>query len=93
VLNVEIRRDDIEDSPLAFESGDRDGILMPTERGFVPMPWLADPSALLPLPCSGKGRLGARPQAAGDARLRGSVRSRARQPPSRHRPLHASISD
>jgi glutamine synthetase len=49
VLNVDIWGDDIEDSPLVFESGDRDGILMPTERGFVPMPWLANPSALLPM--------------------------------------------
>lgn len=49
VLNVDIWGDDIEDSPLVFESGDRDGILMPTERGFVPMPWLSNPSALLPM--------------------------------------------
>ncbi len=49
VLNVDIWGDDIEDSPLVFESGDRDGILRPTERGFVPMPWLANPSALLPM--------------------------------------------
>lgn len=48
VLNVDIRGEDIEGSPLVFESGDRDGILRPTERGFVPMPWLAAPSALLP---------------------------------------------
>ena len=49
VLNVDIWGDDIEDSPLVFESGDRDGVLRPTERGFVPMPWLANPSALLPM--------------------------------------------
>ncbi len=48
VLNVDIWGDDIEDSPLVFETGDRDGVLMPTERGFVPMPWLASPTALLP---------------------------------------------
>jgi glutamine synthetase len=48
VLNVDIWGDDIEDSPLVFESGDRDGVLMPTERGFVPMPWVSSPSALLP---------------------------------------------
>ncbi len=48
VLNVDIWGDDIEDSPLVFETGDRDGVLIPTERGFVPMPWLASPSALLP---------------------------------------------
>ena len=49
VLNVDIWGDDIEDSPLVFASGDPDGVLMPTERGFVPMPWLATPSALLPM--------------------------------------------
>ena len=49
VLNVDIWGDDIEDSPLVFASGDRDGVLMPTERGYVPMPWLETPSALLPM--------------------------------------------
>jgi glutamine synthetase len=49
VLNVDIWGDDIEDSPLVFESGDRDGILKPTGRGFVPVPWLSNPSALLPM--------------------------------------------
>ena len=49
VLNVDIWGDDIEDSPLVFDSGDKDGLLMPTERGFVPMPWLSNPSALLPM--------------------------------------------
>lgn len=47
VLNVDIWGDDIEDSPLVFETGDRDGILKPTGRGFVPTPWLANPSAML----------------------------------------------
>ncbi|MEM1072923.1 MAG: glutamine synthetase family protein [Pseudomonadota bacterium] len=49
VLNLDIWGKDIEDSPLVFETGDRDAVLMPTERGFVPMPWLNAPSALLPL--------------------------------------------
>ena len=48
VLNVDIWGDDIEGSPLVFETGDIDGILQPTERGFVPMPWLGSPTALLP---------------------------------------------
>ena len=48
-LNLDIWGDDIEDSPLVFASGDRDGLLRPTERGFVPMPWLDTPTALLPL--------------------------------------------
>ena len=49
VLNLDIRGEDIHDSPLVYAQGDADGVLMPTERGFVPMPWLNTPSALLPL--------------------------------------------
>lgn len=49
VLNLDIWGEDIDDSPLVFESGDADGVLKPTERGFVPMPWLESPSALLPI--------------------------------------------
>lgn len=49
VLNLDIWGEDIDDSPLVFESGDKDGILKPTERGFMPMPWLESPSALLPI--------------------------------------------
>ena len=49
VLSLDIWGEDIEDSPLVFESGDRDGLLLPTERGFVPMPWLDAPTALLPI--------------------------------------------
>ena len=49
VLNLDIWGEDIEDSPLVFEAGDPDGILRPTGRGFVPMPWLDTPTALLPL--------------------------------------------
>ncbi|EPX75917.1 glutamine synthetase family protein [Salipiger mucosus] len=48
-LNLDIWGEDIDDSPLVFESGDRDGLLHPTQRGFVPMPWLEAPSALLPI--------------------------------------------
>ncbi|SEO63179.1 glutamate--putrescine ligase [Salinihabitans flavidus] len=48
-LNVDIWGADIEDSPLVFESGDADGILLPTERGPVPMPWLPHASALVPM--------------------------------------------
>ena len=46
-LNVDIWGDDIENSPLVFETGDRDGLLRPTERGFVPTPWLSTPTAML----------------------------------------------
>ncbi|MCZ4256829.1 glutamine synthetase family protein [Sulfitobacter sp. G21635-S1] len=49
VLNLDIWGEDIDDSPLVFDSGDRDGVLKPTERGFLPMPWLETPSALLPI--------------------------------------------
>lgn len=49
VLNLDIWGEDIEDSPLLFDSGDPDGVLKPTGRGFVPMPWLEAPTALLPL--------------------------------------------
>ena len=49
VLNLDIWGEDIEDSPLVFDSGDVDGILRPTERGFLPMPWLDAPTALLPI--------------------------------------------
>lgn len=48
-LNVDIWGDDIEDSPLVMETGDRDGTLHPTERGFVPVPWLDTPTAMLPV--------------------------------------------
>ncbi len=48
-LSLDIWGEDIDDSPLVFETGDRDGVLMPTERGFVPMPWLEAPTALLPI--------------------------------------------
>lgn len=47
VLNVDIWGADAEDSPLVFETGDADGILVPTDRGPVPMPWLNSPSALV----------------------------------------------
>jgi glutamine synthetase len=49
VLNLDIWGEDIDDSPLVMESGDRDGVLRPTERGFMPMPWLDTPSGLLPI--------------------------------------------
>ncbi|WP_102225020.1 glutamine synthetase family protein [Acidimangrovimonas sediminis] len=49
VLNLDIWGEDIDDSPLVFEDGDADGVLKPTDRGFVPMPWLDAPTALLPI--------------------------------------------
>ena len=32
-LSLDIWGEDIDDSPLVFETGDRDGVLRPTERG------------------------------------------------------------
>ena len=49
VLNLDIWGEDIDDSPLVFDTGDADGVLRPTERGFLPMPWLSAPTALLPI--------------------------------------------
>lgn len=49
VLNMDIWGEDVEDSPLVFKAGDPDGLLLPTERGFMPMPWLDAPTALLPI--------------------------------------------
>lgn len=49
ILNLDIWGEDIDDSPLVFEQGDQDGVLRPTERGFMPMPWLEAPTALLPI--------------------------------------------
>ncbi|NDV01693.1 glutamine synthetase family protein [Pseudoroseicyclus tamaricis] len=49
VLNLDIWGEDVEDSPLVFEIGDPDGVLKPTERGYVPMPWLNTDTALLPM--------------------------------------------
>jgi len=49
VLNLDIWGEDIDDSPLVFEAGDPDGICLPTDRGFMPMPWLNTPTALLPM--------------------------------------------
>ncbi|WP_300038078.1 glutamine synthetase family protein [uncultured Roseobacter sp.] len=48
-LNLDIWGEDIDNSPLVWETGDRDGVLKPTARGFMPMPWLDAPTALLPI--------------------------------------------
>ncbi|MRU16454.1 glutamine synthetase [Roseovarius sp. A21] len=49
VLNVDIFGADIDGSPLVFETGDADGILRPTGRGPVPMPWLDGSPPLVPM--------------------------------------------
>ncbi|MFT7593589.1 MAG: glutamine synthetase [Paracoccaceae bacterium] len=48
-LNVDLWGADIDDSALVFDSGDADGILRPTERGPVPVPWVSTPTALVPM--------------------------------------------
>ncbi|AZV78794.1 glutamine synthetase [Parasedimentitalea marina] len=48
-LNLDLWGSDIDNSPLVFETGDADGILQPTNRDPVPMPWLSSPSALVPM--------------------------------------------
>ena len=48
-LNVDLTGADIEDSPLVFASGDADGVLRPTGRGPVPMPWLGTGATLVPM--------------------------------------------
>lgn len=48
-LNVDLWGCDVDDNPLVFETGDADGVMLPTERGAVPMPWLNSPSALVPM--------------------------------------------
>ena len=48
-LNVDIFGADIENSPLVFETGDQDGLLKNTSRGVIPVPWLKNPTALVPM--------------------------------------------
>ncbi len=48
-LNVDLWGADIHGSPLVFESGDADGVLLPTDRGPVPVPWLDTPTAMVPM--------------------------------------------
>lgn len=48
-LNLDIFGADIAGSPLVFDSGDKDGRLFATERGAVPLPWLEEPQALVPM--------------------------------------------
>ncbi len=49
VLNLDIFGADIAGSPLVFESGDADGVLRPTGRNPVPLPWLSAPQPLVPM--------------------------------------------
>jgi glutamine synthetase len=47
--NLDVWGADIERSPLVFETGDADGVLLPTDRGRVAMPWLSEPTHLYPV--------------------------------------------
>ncbi|KNG95337.1 glutamine synthetase family protein [Pseudaestuariivita atlantica] len=47
-LSVDILGADIAASPLVFATGDADGLLRPTGRGPVPLPWLAAPQVMEP---------------------------------------------
>jgi glutamine synthetase len=49
IMNADIFGADIENSPLVFATGDADGMLLPTDREPVPMPWLKNASALVPM--------------------------------------------
>lgn len=48
-LNLDVWGSDIKNSPLVFETGDADGILLPTDRGPVPIPWLDVPTFFVPM--------------------------------------------
>lgn len=48
-LNLDVWGHDIADSPLLFDTGDADGVLRPTGRGPLPMPWIGPQAALLPI--------------------------------------------
>ncbi len=47
IMNADIFGADVEDSPLVFETGDADGMLLPTDRDPVPMPWLKTTTPLV----------------------------------------------
>lgn len=49
IMNVDIFGADVDNSPLVFETGDADGLLLPTDRGPVLMPWLAQSTPLVPM--------------------------------------------
>lgn len=49
ITSLDIWGADIVDNPLVFSTGDSDGFARPTERGLLPMNWLASPSAMVPL--------------------------------------------
>ncbi len=48
-VGVDIWGSDVLGNAQVFETGDADGVLQPTERGILPVPWTKQPTALLPL--------------------------------------------
>ncbi|EAR49720.1 glutamine synthetase [Oceanicola granulosus HTCC2516] len=49
ICGLDIWGEDIEGSVMVFETGDADGICVPTGRGVLPMTWTSKPTALVPL--------------------------------------------
>ncbi len=49
ICGLDIWGEDIEGGAMVFETGDADGICMPTGRGAMPMSWTRKPTALIPL--------------------------------------------
>lgn len=41
--------EDVANNPMIFENGDLDGFARPTGRGMMPVNWLSNPTALIPL--------------------------------------------
>ena len=46
VLNIDVFGADIEHSPLVFDSGDQDGVMVPAGRDLIPLPWVAGEAEL-----------------------------------------------
>lgn len=49
MCGLDIWGEDIEGGAMVFETGDADGVCVPTGRGVVPMDWTTKPTALVPL--------------------------------------------
>ncbi|KKK69842.1 hypothetical protein LCGC14_2929990, partial [marine sediment metagenome] len=49
ICGLDIWGEDIEGSVMVFETGDADGVCVPTGRGVVPISWTRKPTALIPL--------------------------------------------
>ncbi|MGR3497710.1 MAG: glutamine synthetase family protein [Limimaricola soesokkakensis] len=49
ICGLDIWGEDIEGGAMVFETGDADGVCVPTGRGAMPMSWTRKPTALIPL--------------------------------------------